>query len=74
MEDMSDYNKDLEKEADRILRDAGNMREHGILKREDRRQAKEVLISDEEQLDDLAQVKWDRRSSSQSSGWLDSLD
>ena len=66
--------RDLEAEADRIIRDAGNMREHGILKRESRRQAKEILISDEEQLDDLSQVQWDRRSSNRRSGWLDSLD
>ena len=53
------FERELQKEADRILRDAGNLREHGILPYP---VTNEITIGDEAALDRLANKRNDRRS------------
>ena len=57
---------ELEAEADRILRDAGSLKEHGILSHPDNRGARhEWRVSDGDFLDFQANAPRDRRSSRQ---------
>lgn len=64
--DWTKTNAELEAKADRLLRDAGDMREHGILPHSDNRGARhEWRVSEESYLDFQANLPADRRSSRQ---------
>ncbi len=56
---------ELEQEADRLLRESGSLRSHGIVLRPDKLSARHDVRVSEEELEHLAHLPRDRRSTRQ---------
>ncbi len=59
---MTESEAELEQEADRLLRESGSLKAHGIVLRPDKRSARRDVRVSEEELEHLASQPTDRRS------------